>query len=420
MRTTKNRPARKSKRATKKSRDPEKIRRIRRRRRRQEAQRRALRGADRFVRGWAEDHLHAKQLGAMSTTLRGTLHAGRLSLTAIGRALGELAGEDPRHHIKQVDRFIGNEKVKDAELQKQWCKFVLDGLKRVLVAIDWTDFDADNQSVVAIHALGEKGRSTPLVWETVDKSRLKKNRNRLETEVIERLHEAVPEDVEIILTGDRGFGDVERYAQLQNLGWFFVIRFRGVVRMSVDGGPLTPAASLVPEGGRTKMHRDVDLTTKRARVAGVTLVKQKGMKDAWILATHLPDDLMKGVVAKNLYAKRFRIEETFRDLKDPRFGVGFSTVQVSTTLRRNRFLLLQAMAHSLLETLGQASENLGMDRGLSASTAKKRQLSLFRQGQYWLRAIWYRPEEDERRMLGEFGRLVQQNAFFREVLELMK
>jgi hypothetical protein len=356
----------------------------------------------------------------MTTTLRGTLEAGRLSLTAIGRALGEIGGEDARHHIKQVDRFIGNDKIDDADLQQRWSRHVLTGLDRVVVAIDWTDFDDDNQTVVTIHAIGEKGRATPLVWETVDKSRLKANRNRLESLVIGRLHKALPDDVEVILLADRGFGDVERYAELDLLGWYYVIRFRGIVRMSVDGGELRPASSYVPAGGRAKLFRDVLLTQKRVETAGVVCVKEKGMQDAWLLAVKLPAGLMKASTAKNLYGKRFRIEETFRDLKDSRFGLGFSTVKVSTTARRNRFLLLQAMAHALLEHLGRAGENLGMDRGLYASTAKKRQLSFFRQGQYWLRAIWNRPLEDEERLLSEFGRLLQDNAFFRQVFEATK
>jgi hypothetical protein len=54
-----------------------------------------------------------------------------------------------------------------------------------------------------------------------------------------------------------------------------------------------------------------------------------------------------------------------------------------------------------------------------ASTAKKRQLCLFRQGQYRLRAIWNRPLEDEERMLSEFGRLVHDNTFFRQVFEVI-
>lgn len=382
---------------------------------------RARLGAAEFVRSFAGDALHAKQLEAMTTTLEGTLESGRLSITAVGRALGEMCGEQPKHHVKKVDRFIGNDKIDDHQLQQRWARQVIGGLTRVVVAIDWTDFDDDGQAVIAISAIGDKGRATPLVWETVEKSKLKKNRNRLETLVIERLHEAVDESVEVILLADRGFGDVERYAQLQNLGWYFVIRFRAAVHMALtDDGKLSPAGGHVPKSGRAKLYARPVLTAKRAEVAGVVAIHKKGMKDAWLLAAHLPADLMKAKVITNLYAKRFRIEETFRDLKDPRFGVGFSTVKVTTPLRRNRFLLLQAMAHAMLELLGQAGENLGMHKGLQANTSKKRQLSLFRQGQFWVRAIWNRPEEDELKMLAEFGRLVQENTFFGEVFEAMK
>lgn len=382
---------------------------------------RARLGSEDFVRSFAGDLLHEKQLGAMATTLEGTLESGRLSITAIGRALGEMCGEQPKHHVKKVDRFIGNEKIDDAELQGRWARHVVGDLQRVVVAIDWTDFDDDDQMVVALSAIGEKGRATPLVWETVDKAKLAKKRNALETLVVERLHAALPESVEVILLGDRGFGDVERYAQLQNLGWFFVIRFRGVIKMAeTEDGPLAAAKRFVPSNGRAKLIRAPFLTGKRAAVGGVVAVRKKGMKDAWLLAVRLPDDMMKAATISNLYAKRFRIEETFRDLKDPRFGVGFSTVRVTTPLRRNRFLLLQAMAHALLELLGQAGENLGMHKGLQANTSKRRQLSLFRQGQFWIRAIWNRPEEDEDNLLAEFGRLVQENSFFHEVFEAMK
>ena len=125
-----------------------------------------------------------------------------------------------------------------AELQRRWSRHVLDGLDRVVVAVDWTDLEDDKQSVVSIQAIGEKGRATSLVWETVDMRRLRSNRNRLESLVIQRLHEALPEDVEVIRIADRGFGDVERYAELDLLGWHYVGRFRGVVRMSAGGGEL--------------------------------------------------------------------------------------------------------------------------------------------------------------------------------------
>ncbi len=48
--------------------------------------------------------------------------------------------------------------------------------------------------------------------------------------------------------------------------------------------------------------------------------------------------------------------------------------------RRDRLLLLNALAILLLTLLGAAGESLGMDRSLRTSTVKRRVHSLFRQG----------------------------------------
>ena len=77
---------------------------------------------------------------------------------------------------------------------------------------------------------------------------------------------------------------------------------------------------------------------------------------------------------------RFTIEETFRDTKDSRYGLGLSATHVRNIYRRDRLLLICAMAMTLLTLLGAAGESLGMDRMLKANTVKKRTHSLFRQG----------------------------------------
>jgi hypothetical protein len=35
--------------------------------------------------------------------------------------------------------------------------------------MDWTDFDADNQTTIMLSLLTSHGRATPLIWLTVDK-----------------------------------------------------------------------------------------------------------------------------------------------------------------------------------------------------------------------------------------------------------
>ena len=67
----------------------------------------------------------------------------------------------------------------------------------------------------------------------------------------------------------------------------------------------------------------------------------------------------------------------FRDTKDLRFGMGLSVLHIGDPQRRDRLLLLNALAILLLTLLGAAGESLGMDRSLRTSTVKRRVHSLF-------------------------------------------
>ena len=62
--------------------------------------------------------------------------------------------------------------------------------REIVVAMDWTDFDADNQTTLALHLVTGHGRATPLLWLTVDKDELKNQRNDFEDACLYRLKEA--------------------------------------------------------------------------------------------------------------------------------------------------------------------------------------------------------------------------------------
>lgn len=113
-----------------------------------------------------------------------------------------------------------------------------------------------------------------------------------------------------------------------------------------------------------------------------------------------------------LYGRRFTIEETFRDQKDIRFGLGLSATHIRSCLRRDRLLLIAAMAEALLVLLGAAGEAAKLDRMLQTNTAKKRQLSLFRQGLIWYEFLPGLKEEHARLLMREFDRLVSAHAVF--------
>ena len=71
----------------------------------------------------------------------------------------------------------------------------------------------------------EHVRSTPLIWETAEKSRLKYNRAHYEYELLSRLRELVHYDVEVIILADRGFADHKFFEFLgKELGFRYIIR----------------------------------------------------------------------------------------------------------------------------------------------------------------------------------------------------
>ncbi|ATB39421.1 transposase [Cystobacter fuscus] len=103
-------------------------------------------------------------------------------------------------------------------------------------------------------------------------------------------------------------------------------------------------------------------------------------------------------------------------MKDLRFGMGLSSVRVRSTERRDRLLLVSALACALLTLLGAAGESLGMERYLKANTVKTRTSSLFRQGCEYYQAIPMMPEEQLVPLMERFASLLREQPVFQEFL----
>ena len=360
-----------------------------------------------------EQDLHAKRVESLANGVVGALRTSVLSVHAVGQAYAELAGIGPKHGVKQVDRFLSNRAFDVWRLLRSWAKFVIGGRKEIVIALDWTDFELDDHTTLAAYAVTRHGRATPLAWKTVLKSKLKGKRVAHERTFLSDLAKALPEDVHVTLLADRGFADQSLYGELDKLGWDYVVRFKDNVFVE-HHGVQTQARQLVPASGRATILRDVRLTGKRTLVKAIVLVHAKKMKEAWCLVTSLSERRASEVVA--LYGKRFTIEETFRDQKDLRFGLGLRATHIHNADRRDRLLLLAAMAHALLTLLGAASEATGLDRMLKVNTSPKRTHSLFRQGTYWYGAIPHMRDDWLQSLMTAFDRIMNEHEVFREIL----
>ena len=142
--------------------------------------------------------------------------------------------------------------------------FVLAQRKEAIVALDWTDFDSDGQSTIALPLITDHGRATPLVWKTVNKSELKENRNAYEDQVIARCLEVAPCDLKLTLLADRGFADQKLYDLLDRWDVSYVMRCRGSILVTSETGETRPAKDWVSPNGRAIRLRNARVTHKKS------------------------------------------------------------------------------------------------------------------------------------------------------------
>jgi hypothetical protein len=362
--------------------------------------------------------LHAKRVASLANATVGALEGAQLAVGVLGRALAVAKELDPKHAIKQVDRFLSNRGIDVWKLFASWVPFVVGDRPEIVVALDWTDFDADDQSTIALHLITSHGRATPLLWKSVVKSDMAGWRNEHEDALLQRFKEVLPAGTRATILADRGFGDQALYELLKDqLGFEFVVRFRGIVKVQSLDGETRPAKDWVPTNGRALLLRNARVTKTGREIGAVVCVKAKGMRESWCLATSYDDRAASEIV--QLYGKRFTIEESFRDLKNLRFGMGLSDTRVSTPERRDRILLVGAIAAALVTLLGAAGEAVGEDRYLKANTSKKRTHSLLNQGLYYFDRLPSLREERARALVAKFEELLRQHSTFREIFGLI-
>lgn len=370
-----------------------------------------------FVTDLFLDELHLKRIESLAGATTGVLHSPSLAVHAIGRGLALAKGLNVKHAVKQVDRLLSNSKLDVWRLFSTWVPFVLGQRTQAVVALDWTDFDSDDHTTLAIHLITSHGRATPLLWLTVGKSTLKEQRNSIEDKLLHRLREVVPQQVLITVLADRGFGDQKLYAYLKDLNFDYIIRFREAIVVTDQHDESRPASQWVPDNYRARILKGARVTQDAYPVEAVVCIKDRGMKDSWCLATSRTDLGARQVVG--LYGKRFTIEESFRDSKDLRFGLGLSQTHIQDEQRRDRLLLVCARAVTLLTLLGAAGESMGLDRMLKVNTVESRTHSLFNQGTYYYQALATWPEERCIQLLIRFGELLAQQAWCREVFGMI-
>ena len=342
------------------------------------------------------------------------LNCHRLTLTDLGRSLPRDCGR--KHAVKCMDRLLKNPRI-EASRPAIAAALAADLFKETttpLLLVDWTETGPGFWALSAATPIG--GRTIALYHE-VHPTSLQAN-PLVEREFLKTLKERiVPKDCKPIVVTDSGFGTPWFEAVCAVVGWDYVGRLGGgmqVRRGSDDVDANSPWETLTTIYGRAQRH-PVDLgahlLTKahefssrlvlhkrppKGRKAGrkpnrkgvhpgshAVKTARKRAKEPWLLATSLVNGDASAVVA--CYAKRFQIEETFRDTKSHRFGFSFEDAGSRTECRLNNLLLIAILAAYATTVLGIAAETEGIDREMQANTIRHRRVfSLFTLGRFVL------------------------------------
>jgi len=339
--------------------------------------------------------MHKSRRNALTEVVLAAISERRLSVTGLGRALDSPARE--KHCIKRADRLIGNEYLY-SEFQDIYHAFadtIIGTSQRPVVLVDWSDLDPYKRHYLLRASVAVDGRSLSLYEEVHGLDT--KDKHKTHRKFLFRLNKLLPDNCRPIIITDAGFR-VPWFKEVDKLGWDWVgrIRNRNMVRAHEDDDwfdckVLYASASSSPKylgamqltrntpynchfvlyKGKPKGRSKTTCHGERARGHNSEQCARRE-REPWLLATSLPatSKLAKRVVA--LYSTRMQIEESFRDVKSVRFGMGFELNLTRSRKRLQVLLLIAMIATFVLWVLGMAARRSQQHWQYQANTVKDR------------------------------------------------
>ena len=249
-----------------------------------------------------------------------------------------------KYRLKRFDRFIGNHRIQTWACFASLVPIILklaDRMQGYLpILLDHTDIGKDLR--VCYAAVLFKRRALPLIFFVFNKRKIRHSQNKLEEALLTRLKELVPARVRVVIVADRGFGRVELLRFIKHkMHWHFVLRVKGTVTIATAN--YTGLLRAAPIQG----WREQVAYHKKAQWQLNLVTCVEGTDDPWYLATDLTD----GILVQQIYQRRMRIEELFRDQK---WHLGMVVPTTRQVARFSRLLFLVLLASLLLILLGRA------------------------------------------------------------------
>lgn len=354
--------------------------------------------------------MHAKRTAALTRAIAAVLRGGTVSLSAVALHLGH--GIALKHRLKSVDRLLGNPVLHRmrADLYRRLAQHWLKDINHWLIVVDWSDMTVDQRWQLLRGSVVVEGRSVTLYEEVHPRQKL--GNPTVQRAFLERLAHIVPPGAQVIVMTDAGF-HAPWFKLIAEQGWQFLGRIRGKNRLQlgenqawipardwyrragneacdlgsglyVRSNPVAVRAVLAkrPRKGR---HRLTIYGKKRK--AHTSIKCARAAREPWLLVSSRGLGHLTATTLVSLYAQRMRIEQSFRDTKNVRVGLGLETARSRSAARFEMLLLLAHLASFVQRLVGESAREHQLELQFMAQRrTDRREISVLTLGRRILNA----------------------------------
>ena len=328
--------------------------------------------------------------------------------------------------LKALDRLLSNPAVQSAvprlyaaALERLW------PYARPWILVDWCVLKADESLHLLRAAVPVGGRCLPVLDAVHPQNR--QGHPDAQLGFLVQLRAVLPTGRAPILITDAGF-KAPWFKTAESLGFSCIGRLRGAVQLRPVGEAdwveargfnayrkttiLDLGVCEIGKGPRKRMRVVIAYTPPKGRVDSTTrgtpardsrsLAHAKGAREPWVLVASTALESLSARAIVQHYGRRMQIEESFRDLKSPRFGSGLRHSLTRKAKRMQVLLMIHALASIVATVVGLLARHSRLEhRLLPNRQAIKRQalsqlnavLSVWRVGweilaRGWLSELW--------------------------------
>ena len=335
---------------------------------------------------------HVMRREALLKPVQALVEGAALSVTTLGRAISGQAYE--KHRIKRVDVLLSNDLLHAERfgIYREIARRVIGGARRPLISVDWSDIGRKDTPILRA-SLSLHGRGFVL-WEQTYSQR-EYNSAKAHTQFMKDLHTIVPEHCTPVIITDAGFR-APWFRTVESLGWMWLGRVRnnGTCRVFNSDDEWVKTRALYERAGLKAQDLGLMHLNQNAPLLAHLFLsskpqpkrrgprrnaehyrQSKSYREPWLLAAS-PDLKASVKQIMNMYDTRMQIEESFRDLKSPRFGFGMRYSNSKKAERVDILLLIATLATFALWLSGLAAEINNWRAKIQACTRKRRTLSV--------------------------------------------